>query len=46
MLNLAQAARRGLTLMELLIVIAIVTILLALLLRAVQSGREAARNVK
>lgn len=40
------AARRGFTLVEMLVVIAIIALLLALLLPAVQSAREAARRVQ
>ncbi len=40
------ATRRGLTVLELLVTITIVTLLLALLLPAIQSARESARNVQ
>ena len=39
-------ARRGFTLVELLVVIAIIAILIALLLPAVQAAREAARRIQ
>ena len=40
------ARRRGLTLVELLVVIAIVALLVALLMPAVQSARESARRTQ
>ena len=40
-----QATRRGMTLAELLVVFAIIGVLLALILPAVQSAREAARRI-
>src|SRR3954453_12678409 len=43
---MVRRERRGLTLMELLVVIAIIAVLIALILPAVQAAREAARRMQ
>ncbi len=45
-ISFSQTARRGFTLVEVLVVVAIIAILIALLLPAVQSARESARRMQ